>query len=254
MSTPSNAVPALIRADSGGNLYYSLDGGQTFNPAIAGGGSLTLGANGLLTGAGTAGSPLTALAQFGQDTTVSINDSGGTPVSALELIASLTTTTPGSTASQWLVKLLTAGAQVSAFQATPKQFLVPLGSAGVPGISFIGQPGFGLHYDGGIVGTVVDAAGAAHTGFFGQTLLIYGGAAIIAFGSDQAAMIARSGTALIFTTNNTERIRINGTGIGFYAATPVAKPTVSGSKAANAALASLMTALSTLGLVTDSTT
>jgi hypothetical protein len=42
--------------------------------------------------------------------------------------------------------------------------------------------------------------------------------------------------------------------IAFFGTTPAAKPTVTGSKAANAALTSLMTALSSLGLVTDSTT
>jgi hypothetical protein len=42
--------------------------------------------------------------------------------------------------------------------------------------------------------------------------------------------------------------------IGFYGlATPVAKPTVTGSKGANAALTSLMTALVALGLVLDTT-
>ena len=43
-----------------------------------------------------------------------------------------------------------------------------------------------------------------------------------------------------------------GTSLGFYNATPAAKPTVSGSRGANAALASLLSALATLGLVTDS--
>jgi len=50
----------------------------------------------------------------------------------------------------------------------------------------------------------------------------------------------------------TTRIKIDGTGIGFFAAAPVAKPTVTGSRGANAALASLLTALANLGLITDS--
>lgn len=50
------------------------------------------------------------------------------------------------------------------------------------------------------------------------------------------------------------KIQTNATGIGFYAATPAEKPTVSGAKGSNAALGSLLSALSTLGLVTDSTT
>lgn len=41
---------------------------------------------------------------------------------------------------------------------------------------------------------------------------------------------------------------------GFFGTPPVSKPAVTGSKGGNAALASLMTALSSLGLVTDSTT
>lgn len=48
------------------------------------------------------------------------------------------------------------------------------------------------------------------------------------------------------------KIAINATGIGFFAAAPVAKPTVTGSRGANAALASLLTALAGLGLLTDS--
>lgn len=42
--------------------------------------------------------------------------------------------------------------------------------------------------------------------------------------------------------------------IGFYGTTAKSKQTVSGSKGSNAALTSLMSALATLGLVTDSTT
>lgn len=42
--------------------------------------------------------------------------------------------------------------------------------------------------------------------------------------------------------------------VGFYGATAVTKPTVTGSRGGNAALASLLTQLATLGLITDSTT
>ena len=41
--------------------------------------------------------------------------------------------------------------------------------------------------------------------------------------------------------------------VGFYGTSPQAKPTVTGSRGGNAALASLLTALATLGLITDST-
>jgi hypothetical protein len=49
-------------------------------------------------------------------------------------------------------------------------------------------------------------------------------------------------------------LRHLGSTLGFYGATAAAKPTVTGSRGGNAALASLLTALSTLGLITDSTT
>lgn len=42
--------------------------------------------------------------------------------------------------------------------------------------------------------------------------------------------------------------------LGFYGTTPQSKPTVTGSKGGNAALASLLTALQDLGLIVDSTT
>ncbi|MBL1100153.1 hypothetical protein [Streptomyces coffeae] len=49
-------------------------------------------------------------------------------------------------------------------------------------------------------------------------------------------------------------LRHLGSTLGFYGATAASKPTITGSRGGNAALASLLTALSTLGLVTDSTT
>jgi hypothetical protein len=54
------------------------------------------------------------------------------------------------------------------------------------------------------------------------------------------------GTAKIITVTNDDKL-------GFFAATPIVKPTVSGSRGANAALASLCTQLAALGLITDST-
>lgn len=47
-------------------------------------------------------------------------------------------------------------------------------------------------------------------------------------------------------------LRHAGTNLGFYGTVPIPKPTVTGSRAANAALASLLTALASQGLVTDS--
>ena len=61
-----------------------------------------------------------------------------------------------------------------------------------------------------------------------------------------------------FDTAEREGLRIRATGsaaaIGFLGATPVARPEVTGSAGGNAALASLLTALANLGLITDSST
>lgn len=74
-----------------------------------------------------------------------------------------------------------------------------------------------------------------------------------ASGTTYGGLIIRS-SDLQLTDGTNIRFNTNGTGISFYGGTPVAKPTVTGAKGGNAALGSLMTALASLGLVTDSTT
>jgi len=49
------------------------------------------------------------------------------------------------------------------------------------------------------------------------------------------------------------RIGRSGSGLSFFQAAPISKPTVSGSRGGNAALASLLTALANYGLIADST-
>jgi len=63
-----------------------------------------------------------------------------------------------------------------------------------------------------------------------------------------------SGGSVGLAVDNGIKIAANATGIGVFGATPVAKPTVTGSRGGNAALASLLTAMANLGWVTDSTT
>lgn len=48
-------------------------------------------------------------------------------------------------------------------------------------------------------------------------------------------------------------LNLDGTNLGFYGATPGPKPTITGSRGGNAALTSLLTALATLGLITNNT-
>lgn len=78
----------------------------------------------------------------------------------------------------------------------------------------------------------------------------------VVIGSTTAVDISTNAGDIEITSNGgkVEIARNSADTLGFYAATPVAKPTVTGSKGGNAALASLLTALSSLGLVTDSST
>jgi hypothetical protein len=64
------------------------------------------------------------------------------------------------------------------------------------------------------------------------------------------------GSTLNLTWTRVAGLSLNPTGqkLGFNGTAPVAKPTVTGSKAANAALASLITALANYGLIVDTTT
>lgn len=61
------------------------------------------------------------------------------------------------------------------------------------------------------------------------------------------------GTFIVEDSGNS-RLEIGSTGIGFFGSAQVAKPTVVGSRAGNAALNSLLSELANLGLVTNSTT
>jgi hypothetical protein len=103
------------------------------------------------------------------------------------------------------------------------------------------------HMSGGgqFIGTSINTAGSATIGT-GLTVTS-GGATITAAG----VAISAGGLAVV-GGSATDTLKVTGNQ-GFYNTAPISKQTVSGSKASNAALASLMTALAALGLVTDST-
>lgn len=63
----------------------------------------------------------------------------------------------------------------------------------------------------------------------------------------------QSGGASSYEVGTNGSLRHLSTQLGFYGAAAANKPTVTGSRGGNAALASLLTALATLGLITDST-
>lgn len=70
---------------------------------------------------------------------------------------------------------------------------------------------------------------------------------------DFSVMNAALNDWVLLVPTGTKNLIINGA-VGFNGATPLTKPTITGSKGANAALASLITALASYGLITDSTT
>ncbi|OPZ74491.1 MAG: hypothetical protein BWY79_02097 [Actinobacteria bacterium ADurb.Bin444] len=148
----------------------------------------------------------------------------------------------------------------------------------------------GLHVDVGnnSTGTVVNchgvriampyfAGGGTNTFYYGLTVepvtgptYIYGIRSRIAADTnrwnlyvDGTATNYLAGNVLVGTTTDgmtaggslaiAKDLAHRGTLVGFYNTTPAAKPTVTGSRGGNAALASLLTALATLGLVTDNT-
>jgi len=95
-------------------------------------------------------------------------------------------------------------------------------------------------------GEVDFGSGNSNTGNSGLTYIFSG----------DATGGGNSGDIQIITGAGTTRgaVKIDGGALSFFGATPHVKPTVSGSRGGNAALASLVSALAQLGLVTDSTT
>jgi hypothetical protein len=88
-------------------------------------------------------------------------------------------------------------------------------------------------------------------GFYSRTANISAG--------NRTCAVVQSGTAdnvaevqLVAGSTPAARLRVNGTGTGFQGNAPIAKPTVTGSRGGNAALASALTALANYGLITDS--
>lgn len=81
----------------------------------------------------------------------------------------------------------------------------------------------------------------------GQSSAITGG------GVDDFEIYQPSGE-IHLTIGGTTPVKVGGGALGFFDAVPTVKPTITGSKGGNAALASLLSSLAGLGLITDSTT
>lgn len=82
-----------------------------------------------------------------------------------------------------------------------------------------------------------------------QTGVITGGITYVQAGQGGTT----GGEAQLRAASGTPRVRVDDTGCAFFNTAPIAKPTVTGSRGGNAALASLLTQLAALGLITDGT-
>lgn len=89
---------------------------------------------------------------------------------------------------------------------------------------------------------------AGNNTIIGNDSLIGGGSA-----NDFSLYHYGSGEIMLWAGGQ-KNLRMSGTGIAFNGAPPVAKPSITGSRSGNAALASVAAALATLGLATDNTT
>lgn len=99
----------------------------------------------------------------------------------------------------------------------------------------------------GLTATIVNAVGTI-TNAYGIKL-----SDITAGGSSNYAI--HTGTGLVRFGDDVEidgDLNHDGSNVGFYGTAPIAKPTVTGSRGGNAALADLLTELANLGLITDS--
>jgi len=104
-------------------------------------------------------------------------------------------------------------------------------------------------------------AGVAQIGQVGAS-----GALELTFISTEATLQAYDRTASVFrpmnitgsninlAPGNTTKFKADTTGLGFFGTAPIAKPSVTGARGGNAALASALTQLAALGLITDSST
>jgi hypothetical protein len=98
--------------------------------------------------------------------------------------------------------------------------------------------------------------------FFAQDALQHNGIQIVGgaagylqlFGKQAVEIIGIAGCTIEFAVGGKYSFRINDGGISFWNAPTIQKPSVTGSRASGAALASLLTALAAYGLITDNTT
>lgn len=159
----------------------------------------------------------------------------------------------------------TSNSYIGAPGSTPK-ITLPSGSAASPALGFTAKDTSGLYLSGTEdVGVAVNGLPStvfmANSGATNYPVLrsnSTGAVDVFAAGGSADINVAitpkGAGACVLYGSNAQAKVIANSTGVGFQGTTGIAKPTVTGSKGANAALTSLLTALANYGLITDSTT
>lgn len=149
---------------------------------------------------------------FGADTEIDLLNNASALVKALELISTLTTTTAGAEASNWVIKTLIAGAQVISAQLSGDRALFPTGNVGsaIAGVGFTGvAAGNGIAYDSGNGALGFLSGGAYRALFNGDQFWMLGGLANIQLndstlgriGPDGAIQLATGGKDMVMGTS-----------------------------------------------------
>ena len=129
--------------------------------------------------------------------------------------------------------------------------------SGATQIAFVSPTGLNIVAGAARLGSRVATGGVTD---LSQHLDLYGGAYGLSVTAGRLNYVVGASTAHTFVVNAADIVSIGSTGLrvngnaGFNNTAPIAKPTVSGAKASNAALASLIAALASYGLITDTTT
>lgn len=148
-ATAPHSKPAHVFKDSGGPTYGQIDMMESAGRVAPVGITRITRKGGQLVQS-TDGAAFAALGGggFGSDTTISLPNASAQQVTALELINSLTNNVAGTEASQWVIKLLLAGAQSTSYVLDPVGLTVPVGSTTTPSINFAGDTTSGMYRQG----------------------------------------------------------------------------------------------------------
>lgn len=128
---------------------------------------------------------------------------------------------------------------------------IDLSSAGAVTVSAPGN----ILFSSGNSRFAVNGSGIAFlTGATSSNSVAISGAAVTVSALESGASLGLQADSSLSLSCNNGALNINSLRVGFFGVTAISQPTITGAKAGNTALASLLTQLAALGLITDSTT